>query len=151
VRSELRALKKDYAALQAAVPACSRNKVLKKTSALDSQITRAGKKYAMFHYFWVMNGLFPTTPQPNVSPRSDTRWASPEAKLNGAMAELYHCVPKSLHKAMETYSQFGPLVCSITAPIHDVNVIDVYMCPSFALRSALKGRTYYIASRTVQA
>ncbi|KAG2137042.1 hypothetical protein DEU56DRAFT_912812 [Suillus clintonianus] len=109
VRSELRALKRDYATLQAAIPARSRNKVLKKTSAVDSQITRAGKKYAMFHYFWVMNGLFPTTPQPNIDPRSDTRWTSPEAKLNGAMAELYHCVPKSLHKAMENYSQFGSL------------------------------------------
>ncbi|KAG2123499.1 hypothetical protein BD769DRAFT_1389131 [Suillus cothurnatus] len=104
VRSELQALKKDYAALQAAVPACSHNKVLKKTSALDSQITRAGKKYAMFHYFQAMNGLFPTTPQPNVSPRSDTRWASPEAKLNGAMAELYHCVPKSLCTQVITQS-----------------------------------------------
>ncbi|KAG1871857.1 hypothetical protein DFJ58DRAFT_837162 [Suillus subalutaceus] len=109
VRFELRVLKKDYAALRAAMPACSHNKVFKKTSALDSQITRAGKKYAMFHYFWVMNGFFPTTPQPNIDPRSDTRWASPKAKLNGAMAELYHCVPKSLHKSMETYSQFGSL------------------------------------------
>jgi hypothetical protein len=69
----------------------------------------------MFHYFWVMNGLFPTTPKPNVDPRSDTCWASPEAKLNGAMAELYQCVPKSLHKSMETYSQFRPLVCLIAA------------------------------------
>ncbi|KAG1718972.1 hypothetical protein EDB19DRAFT_1919566 [Suillus lakei] len=108
-RLELRTLKKEYAVLHAAIPACSHNKVLKKTSALDSQITCTGKKYAMFHYFWVMNGLFPTTPKPNVDPRSDTRWASPEAKLNGAMAELYQCVPKSLHKSMETYSQFGPL------------------------------------------
>ncbi|KAG1868960.1 hypothetical protein DFJ58DRAFT_723373 [Suillus subalutaceus] len=106
---KLRTLKKEYAVLHAAIPACSRNKVFKKTSALDSQITRAGKKYAMFHYFWVMNGLFLTTPKPNVDPRSDTRWASPEAKLNGAMAELYQCVPKSLHKSMETYLQFGPL------------------------------------------
>jgi len=85
--------------------------VLKKTSTIDSEITRAGKKYAMFNYFWVISGLFPTTPQPDVDPRSDTRWTSPNAKLNGAMAELYQCLPQSLHKAMETYSQFGPLVC----------------------------------------
>ncbi|KAG1802205.1 uncharacterized protein HD556DRAFT_1533646 [Suillus plorans] len=90
VRSKLQTLKKDYVVLQAAVPARSHNKVLKKTSALDSQISHTGKKYAMFHYFWVMNGLFPTTSQPNIDPRSDTCWASPEAKLNGAMAELYH-------------------------------------------------------------
>ncbi|KAG0700516.1 hypothetical protein DFH29DRAFT_876570 [Suillus ampliporus] len=136
-RSELRVLKKDYAVLQVAIPARSRNRVLKKTSAVDSQITRAGKMYVMFHYFWVMNGLFPTTPQPNIDPRSDTCWASPEAKLNGAMAELYHCVPKSLHKAMETYSQFRSLICLIPIPICDVNVIDVYMCPNFVLRLKL--------------
>ncbi|KAG1759921.1 hypothetical protein EDD22DRAFT_848876 [Suillus occidentalis] len=88
------------------------NKVFKKTSALDSQITHAGKKYAMFHYFWVMNGLFPTTPKPNIDLCSDTCWASPEAKLNGTMAELYQCVLKSLHKLMKTYSQFRPLFCA---------------------------------------
>ncbi|KAG2353808.1 hypothetical protein BDR07DRAFT_1495605 [Suillus spraguei] len=54
-----------------------------------------------------MSGLFPTKPQPNIDPHSDTHWSSPEAKLNGAMAELYQCIPKALHKLMETYSQFG--------------------------------------------
>ncbi|KAG0694246.1 hypothetical protein DFH29DRAFT_1006505 [Suillus ampliporus] len=107
VWSELRALKKDHAMLQAAIPARSRNRVLKKTSTVDNEITRAGKMYAMLNYFWVMSGLFPTIPQPNVDPRSDARWSSPEAKLNGAMAELYQCIPKALHKAMETYPQFG--------------------------------------------
>ncbi|KAG1859231.1 hypothetical protein F4604DRAFT_1930772 [Suillus subluteus] len=109
VRSELRVLKKEYATLQAAIPVRSRNRVLKKTSAIDSDISRAGKMYAMLNYFWVMNGLFPTTPQPNVDPHSNMRWSSPDAKLKGAMAELYLCVPKTLHKAMETYTQFGPL------------------------------------------
>ncbi|KAG1782922.1 hypothetical protein EV702DRAFT_1223292 [Suillus placidus] len=107
VRSELRALKKDHAMLQAAIPARSRNRVLKKSSTIDNDIARAGKMYAMLNYFWVMSGLFPTTPQPNTDPRSDTRWSSPEAKLNGAMAELYQCIPKALHKSMETYPQFG--------------------------------------------
>ncbi|KAG2133603.1 uncharacterized protein EDB93DRAFT_1254814 [Suillus bovinus] len=107
VWSELRALKKDHAMLQAAVPACSRNRVLKKTSTIDNDIARAGKMYAMLNYFWVMSGLFPTKPQPDIDPRSDTCWSSPEAKLNGAMAELYQCIPKALHKPMETYPQFG--------------------------------------------
>ncbi|KAG2750981.1 hypothetical protein P692DRAFT_201804166 [Suillus brevipes Sb2] len=83
VRSELRVLKKDYATLQAAIPPRSRNRVLKKTSTVDSSISRAGKINA--------------------------RWSSSDAKLKGAMAELYFCVPKTLHKAMETYTQFGPL------------------------------------------
>ncbi|KAG1839433.1 hypothetical protein F4604DRAFT_1691245 [Suillus subluteus] len=109
VRSELRVLKKEYAILQAAIPARSRNRVFKKTSALDSNISRAGKMYAMLNYFWVMTGLFPTTSQPNVDPCSNMCWSSPDAKLKGAMAELYLCVPKTLHKAMETYMQFGPL------------------------------------------
>ncbi|KAG2746322.1 hypothetical protein P692DRAFT_20680566, partial [Suillus brevipes Sb2] len=109
VRSELRVLKKDYATLQAAIPPRSRNRVLKKTSTVDSSISRAGKMYAMFNCFWVLNGLFPTTPQLNFDPRSNARWSSSDAKLKGAMAELYFCVPKTLHKAMETYTQFGPL------------------------------------------
>ncbi|KAG2036473.1 hypothetical protein BDR03DRAFT_1011632 [Suillus americanus] len=107
VWSELRALKKDHAMLQAAVPARSRNRVLKKTATIDNDIARAGKMYAMLNYFWVMSGLFPTKPQPDIDPRSDTHWSSPEAKLNGAMAELYQCIPKALHKPMETYPQFG--------------------------------------------
>ncbi|KAG2057488.1 hypothetical protein BDR06DRAFT_1005117 [Suillus hirtellus] len=82
------------------------------TSTVNSSISRAGKMYAMFNYFWVMNGLFPTTPQPNVDPRSNTRWSSPDAKLKGAMAELYLCMPKTLHKAMETYTQFRLLFCA---------------------------------------
>ncbi|KAG2030162.1 hypothetical protein BDR03DRAFT_987273, partial [Suillus americanus] len=107
VRSELRALKKDHAMLQAAVPARSRNRVLKKTATIDNDIAHAGKMYPMLNYFWVMSGLFPTKPQPDIDPHSNTHWSSPEAKLNGAMAELYQCIPKALHKPMETYPQFG--------------------------------------------
>lgn len=85
--------------------------MLKKTSALDSSITRQGQKYALFSHFWVVNGLFPTTPQPaNVDPRSATRWSSPDAKLKGAMGELYQIIPKDLHTSMETYPRFGSLV-----------------------------------------
>ncbi|KAG0691989.1 hypothetical protein DFH29DRAFT_1009671 [Suillus ampliporus] len=62
--------------------------------------------YAMLNYFWVMNRLFLTKPQPDIDLRSNMCWSSP-VKLNGAMAELYHCIPKALHKPMETYSQFG--------------------------------------------
>ncbi|KAG1771111.1 hypothetical protein EV702DRAFT_1202138 [Suillus placidus] len=115
VRSELRALKKDHAMLQAAIPARSQNRALKKTSMVDNDITHAGKMYAMLNYFWVMSGLFPTIPQPNIDPHSDTRWSSPEAKLNGAMAELYQCIPKALHKSMETYPQFGLVFCAVVS------------------------------------
>ncbi|KAG2123849.1 hypothetical protein DEU56DRAFT_759879 [Suillus clintonianus] len=83
VRSELRVLRKEYATLQAAIPAHRHNQVLKKTSAIDSDISHAGK--------------------------INSCWSSPDVKLKGAMAELYLCVPKTLHKAMETYTQFGPL------------------------------------------
>ncbi|KAG1811594.1 hypothetical protein EV424DRAFT_1542473 [Suillus variegatus] len=109
-RSELRVLKRQYLALSSAIPVRSRNRVLKKTSALDSSITRQGQKYALFSHFWVVNGLFPTTPQPaNVDPRSATRWSSPDAKLKGAMGELYQIIPKDLHTSMETYPRFGSL------------------------------------------
>ncbi|KAG2144312.1 hypothetical protein DEU56DRAFT_910667 [Suillus clintonianus] len=109
LRVEFKALKKDYLALSATVPARSRNRALNKTSALDTKITAEGKKYTLFYHFWVIPGVFPTTPQPDNDPRSSTRWASPEAKLNGAMAELYNCVSKDLHKSMEKYTAFDSL------------------------------------------
>ncbi|KIK35234.1 hypothetical protein CY34DRAFT_17145 [Suillus luteus UH-Slu-Lm8-n1] len=87
LRVEFRALQKDYFALSATVPARSRNRTLKKTSALDMKITSQGKIYALFNHFW----------------------ASPEAKLDGSMAELYQCVPQDLHKSMEKYTAFDSL------------------------------------------
>lgn len=108
--SELRSLKRQYLALSSAIPARSRNRVLKKTSPLDTKIANQGQKYALFCHFWVANGLFPTTPQPTVDPRSATRWTTPDAKLKGAMAELYQFIPKDLHSSMETYTRFGSLV-----------------------------------------
>ncbi|KAG2085341.1 uncharacterized protein F5147DRAFT_841764 [Suillus discolor] len=109
-RSELRVLKKQYLTLSSAIPARSRNRMLKKTSPLDSSITHQGQKYTLFSHFWVINGLFPTSPQPaNVDPRAATRWSSPDAKLKGAMAELYQIIPKDLHTSMETYPRFGSL------------------------------------------
>ncbi|KAG1850748.1 hypothetical protein C8R48DRAFT_778095 [Suillus tomentosus] len=108
-QSELRVLKRQYLALSSVVPACSRNHVLKKTSPLDSSISHQGQRYALYCHFWVVNGLFPTTPQPGVDSRSTTRWTSPEAKLKGAMAELYLFIPKDLHHSMETYPRFVSL------------------------------------------
>ncbi|KAG2085833.1 uncharacterized protein F5147DRAFT_781866 [Suillus discolor] len=90
----------------------ARNRTLKKTSVLDTKIITQGKTYALFYHFWVIPGVFPTTPQPDVDPCSPTPWTSPEAKLNGAMAELYQCVPKDLHKSMEKYTPFDSLFCA---------------------------------------
>ncbi|KAG2140570.1 hypothetical protein DEU56DRAFT_911640 [Suillus clintonianus] len=109
LRVDFRSLKKDYLTLSASVPARSRNRTLKKTSELDTKITAEGKKYTLFHHFWLIPGVFPTTPQPNVDPHSPTRWASPEARLSGTMAELYQCMPKDLHKSMERYTAFDSL------------------------------------------
>jgi hypothetical protein len=79
-------------------------------SMLDVKITTEGKKYTLFYHFWVIPGVFPTTPQPDIDPHSPTHWASPEAKLNGSMAELYKCMSKDLHGSMEKYSVFDSLV-----------------------------------------
>ncbi|KAG2354732.1 hypothetical protein BDR07DRAFT_1494149 [Suillus spraguei] len=73
------------------------------------KITGKGKKYTLFYHFWVIPGIFLTTPQPEIDSRSPTRWASPEAKVNGAMAELYQCVSKDLHASMEKYTAFDSL------------------------------------------
>ncbi|KAG1847899.1 hypothetical protein F4604DRAFT_1935685 [Suillus subluteus] len=129
--SELRVLKRQYLTLSSAIPAHSHNRVLKKMSSLDSSsdvtaqlttfvknghyssITQQGQKYALFSHFWVVTGLFPTTPQPvDVNPRSAAHWSSPNAKLKGAMTELYQIIPKDLHTSMETYSRFGTLFCA---------------------------------------
>ncbi|KAG2111072.1 hypothetical protein BD769DRAFT_1674486 [Suillus cothurnatus] len=115
VQSELHALKKYHAMLQAAIPARNRNQVLKKTSTINNDITHVGKMYAMLNYFWVMSRLFLIRPQPNIDSCSDTHWSSPEAKLNGAMVELHQCIPKALHKSMETYPQFGLVFCAVVS------------------------------------
>jgi hypothetical protein len=107
---EFKGLKKDYLILSVTVPACSRNRALKKMSMLDAKIATEGK-YKLFYHFWVIPGVFPTTPQPDIDPCSPTRWASPEAKLNGSMAELYQCVSMDLHGSMEKYTAFDSLVC----------------------------------------
>ncbi|KAG2088954.1 uncharacterized protein F5147DRAFT_841239 [Suillus discolor] len=91
-RSELRVLKKQYLTLSSAIPARSRNRMLKKTSPLDSSITHQGQKYTLFSHFWVINGLFPTSPQPaNVDPRA------------------LHIIPKDLQPPWETYPLFRSL------------------------------------------
>ncbi|KAG1858093.1 hypothetical protein F4604DRAFT_1931128 [Suillus subluteus] len=108
-RSELRVLKRQYLMLSAAVPARSCNHIFMKTSPLDTSISHQGQRYALYCHFWVVNGLFLTMPQPGVDPRSATRWTSPEAKLKGAMAELYLIIPKDLHQSMETYPRFASL------------------------------------------
>ncbi|KAG2057806.1 hypothetical protein BDR06DRAFT_969144 [Suillus hirtellus] len=91
-------LQKDHLALSATVPACSHNCALAKTSALNTKITAKGKKYMLFYYFW-----------PDDDPHNPIHWASPEVKLNGAMAELYKYVSKDLHKSMEKYTAFDSL------------------------------------------
>ncbi|KAG2074341.1 hypothetical protein BDR04DRAFT_1115838 [Suillus decipiens] len=109
-RSELWVLKKQYLTLSSAISARSHNCMLKKTSPLDSSITHQGQKYTLFSHFWVINGLFLTSPQPaNVNPCAATHWSSPDAKLKGVMAKLYQIIPKDLHTSMETYSHFRSL------------------------------------------
>jgi hypothetical protein len=81
-----------------------------KMSLLDISISYQGQRYALYCHFWVINGLFPTMPQPGVDPHSATCWTSPDAKLEGTMAELYLIIHKDLHQSMETYPQFVSLV-----------------------------------------
>ncbi|KAG1868961.1 hypothetical protein DFJ58DRAFT_837795 [Suillus subalutaceus] len=47
--------------------------------------------------------------QPEINPCSPTCWVSPEAKVNGAMAELHKCTSKDLHSSMEKYVVFDYL------------------------------------------
>ncbi|KAG1743671.1 uncharacterized protein EDB91DRAFT_1081052 [Suillus paluster] len=135
---EFKGLRKDYLTLSATVPACSRNRTLKKTSMLDAKITAEGKKYTLFYHFWVIPGVFLTTPQPDIDPCSPTHWASPKAKLNGSMAELYKCVSKDLHGSMEKYTAFDSLT---------VLQLTYMILLSFALQLALSGQTLCMLSR----
>jgi hypothetical protein len=134
--------------LSASVPAHSRNCALKKTSALDTKITAEGKKYTLFYHFWVIPGVFPTTPQPDNDPRSPTCWASPEAKLNGTMVELYQCVPKDLHKSMEKYSLFNSLVHS--SPFSVLQTTYTVRLFSFVLQLVPSGPILCTPSRAAQ-
>ena len=110
MQNELRSVRRDYVALQATVPARSRNRTTKPLSALDKSIVKAAKKYTMFYNFWVDDSIFPTTRKPNINPRSPTRWSSPQAMVDGTVEELYEAVPEELHKQMETYQVFKTVV-----------------------------------------
>ncbi|KAG2141227.1 hypothetical protein DEU56DRAFT_911333 [Suillus clintonianus] len=147
LRVEFKALKKDYLVLSATVPARSRNRALNKTSALDMKITAEGKKYTLFYHFWVIPGVFPTTPQPDNDPHSPTRWASPEAKLNGAMAELYNCVSKDLHKSMEKYTAFDSLFRAAVSAERSNIVHTIKSCASLIF-STLKLDPTLFSSQT---
>ncbi|KAG2052461.1 hypothetical protein BDR06DRAFT_1009520 [Suillus hirtellus] len=144
---EFRALKKDYFTLSATVPTHSRNCTLKKTSALDMKITSQGKIYALFYHFWVIPGVFPTTPQPDVDPCSSSCWASPEAKLNGSMAELYQCVPQDLHKSMEKYTAFDSLFCAAVSTERS-NIVHAIKSCAGIIFSDLKLDPSLFASQT---
>ncbi|KAI5996911.1 hypothetical protein F5J12DRAFT_896047 [Pisolithus orientalis] len=106
MRNELRSVRRDYVALQATVPARSRNHTTKAPSELDKSIAKAAKKYMMFYNFWIDDSIFPTIRKPNIDPRSPMRWSSPQAMADGTVEELYEAVPKELHKQMETYQAF---------------------------------------------
>lgn len=148
LRVEFKALKKDYLALSATVPARSHNRALKKTLALDTKITAEGKKYMLFYHFWVIPGVFPTTPQPDNDSHSPTHWASPEAKLNGAMVELYQCVSKDLHKSIEKYLSFDSLVRS--SPFSVLQTTYTICLFSFMLQLVPSGPISCTPSRAVQ-
>ncbi|KIO05138.1 hypothetical protein M404DRAFT_40332, partial [Pisolithus tinctorius Marx 270] len=79
---------------------------------IDASISKEAKKYALLYNFWVLDGLFLPTPKLDVDLHSPTHWMSPEAKLDGAVVELYSVVPSSLQKHMETYKQFGSIFAS---------------------------------------
>ncbi|KAI5989533.1 hypothetical protein EDD15DRAFT_2198490 [Pisolithus albus] len=106
-RTELRSVRKELVALSSAIPARKRNRVLNRTETLDSSIAAEAKKYVMLYCFWVTDGVFPTTFNPNVDPRSPSRWNSAEAKVEGMTAELYSVIPESLHESMEQNKRFG--------------------------------------------
>ncbi|KAG1819617.1 uncharacterized protein BJ212DRAFT_1478852 [Suillus subaureus] len=123
------------------------NCTLKKTSALNTKITTQGKMYALFYHFWVIPGIFPMTPQPDVDLCSPTHWASPEAKLNGTTAELYQCVPKDLYKSMEKYMPFDSLFCTAVSTEHS-NIIHTIKSCAGIIFSALKLNPSLFASQT---
>ncbi|KAG2075556.1 hypothetical protein BDR04DRAFT_1149892 [Suillus decipiens] len=141
------AQQKDYLVLSATVPAGSHNRTLKKMSALDTRTTTQGKMYTLFYHFWVIPSVFPTTPQPDVDPCSPMCWASPDAKLNGAMAELYQCVPKDLHKSMEKYTPFDSLFHTAVSAEHSNIVYAIKDCAGIIF-STLKLDPSLFASQT---
>ncbi|KIJ14121.1 hypothetical protein PAXINDRAFT_13035 [Paxillus involutus ATCC 200175] len=90
-------------------PSADIQELRKKSSNLDLKIIKAAKKYTMFYHFWINDNLFPTTPKPDIDPRSPARWSSPESMADGTIAELYEAVPQELHEKMKIYKGFGSL------------------------------------------
>ncbi|KAG1728956.1 uncharacterized protein EDB91DRAFT_1253213 [Suillus paluster] len=142
---EFKGLRKDYFTLLATVPACNRNRTLKKTSILDMKITAKGKKYTLFYHFWVIPSVLLTMPQPEINPCSPTHWASPEAKVNGAMAELYKCVSKDLHGSMEKYTAFDSLFCTAVSTERSKIVHAIKSCAGIIFSSLNLNPTLFLS------
>lgn len=108
--ADLRRVKKELLALTAALPPKKRKGILNQSGSLNDSIGRLAKTFAILYRLWVIDGFFPVLDNPSTDLSSTTRWASPEAKRDAVITELFMIMPEILTKEIHAYKPFGSVV-----------------------------------------
>ncbi|KIK75891.1 hypothetical protein PAXRUDRAFT_171355 [Paxillus rubicundulus Ve08.2h10] len=110
--ADLHRVKKELVTLTTALPLKKRKGILNKSDSLNESIGRVAKKFAMLYHLWVIDGLFPIVNNTGVDLSSTTCWASPEAKHNAVITELFTITPQVLTKEIHAYKAFSSVFTS---------------------------------------
>ncbi|KIJ09893.1 hypothetical protein PAXINDRAFT_157791 [Paxillus involutus ATCC 200175] len=110
--ADLHRVKKELFALTAALPPKKRKGILNKSDSLNESIGQVAKKFTILYRLWVIDGLFPIVNNTGVDLSSTTRWASPEAKCNAVITELFTITPQVLTKEIHAYKAFSSVFTS---------------------------------------
>ncbi|KIK79337.1 hypothetical protein PAXRUDRAFT_16380 [Paxillus rubicundulus Ve08.2h10] len=131
--ADLCRVKKELFALTAALPPKKHKGILNKSDSLNESIGQVAKKFAMLYCLWVIDGLFLIVNNTGVDLSSTTRWASPEAKRNAVITELFTITPQVLTKEIHAYKAFS-LVISPEGFLRSPVLINI-------IRLLISGRT----------
>ncbi|KAG9310683.1 hypothetical protein JVU11DRAFT_9278 [Chiua virens] len=102
-------------ALKAALPPNKCKAILNKSDSLNETTGRVAKKFALLYRLWVIEGLFPITSNSDVDLFSAGRRASPDAKRDAVIAELFMITPNLGSAQRDDYIQ-GFRFCVLRRP-----------------------------------
>jgi hypothetical protein len=72
-------------------------------------IALLGRKYGTLIEPWVDVSFF-QEPRPDIDPKSEDRYLSPESRKHGRIAELHDFIPPKYHELMNNHSYFASTV-----------------------------------------
>lgn len=100
--ADLHRVQKELFTLMASLPLKKRKGMLDKSDSVNESVSRAAKKFNMLYCLWVIQGLFPITNNPCVDLSTTAHWASPEARHDAIITELFMIMPEALSKEIHT-------------------------------------------------